>query len=55
MPKVGTKTFPYTAKGEAAAKVTAKKTGKKLVVKPAKKATGKKAAISQKKRLTGTL
>lgn len=30
MPKVGKKTFPYTAKGKAAAAVAAKKTGKKM-------------------------
>tara|TARA_R110000803_G_scaffold5107_7_gene16915 strand:- start:182 stop:286 length:105 start_codon:yes stop_codon:yes gene_type:complete len=33
MPKVGTKKFPYTAKGKAAAKAAAKKTGKKVVKK----------------------
>ena len=36
MPKVGTKKFPYTAKGKKAAKSYAKKTGKKI--KKAKKA-----------------
>ena len=30
MPTVGKKKFPYTAKGKAAAKKQAKKTGKKL-------------------------
>jgi hypothetical protein len=30
MPKVGKKTFPYTAKGKAMAKTVAKKTGKKM-------------------------
>lgn len=30
MPKVGKKKFPYTAKGKAAAKSYAKKTGKKM-------------------------
>jgi len=30
MPKVGTKKFAYTAKGNKAAKAYAKKTGKKL-------------------------
>lgn len=30
MPKVGKKKFPYTAKGTAAAKAYAKKTGKKM-------------------------
>jgi len=30
MPKVGKKKFPYTAKGKAAAKAEAKKTGKKM-------------------------
>lgn len=33
MPKVGKKLFPYTPKGEAAAKATAKKTGKKMFFK----------------------
>lgn len=36
MPKVGKKQFPYTAKGKAAAKSYAKKTGK-----PMKKAKGR--------------
>tara|TARA_R100000234_G_scaffold44223_1_gene26287 strand:- start:709 stop:822 length:114 start_codon:yes stop_codon:yes gene_type:complete len=31
MPKVGKKKFPYTAKGMAAAKKEAKKTGKKTI------------------------
>ena len=31
MPKVGTKKFAYTPKGEAAAKRYAKRTGKKMV------------------------
>lgn len=31
MPKVGKKSFPYTAKGKAAAKSYAKKTGKKMM------------------------
>lgn len=31
MPKVGTKKFAYTRKGEAAAKRYAKKSGKKMV------------------------
>lgn len=30
MPKVGKKEFPYTAKGKAAAKSAAKKSGKKM-------------------------
>ena len=30
MPKVGKKSFPYTAKGKAAAKAYAKKTGQKM-------------------------
>ena len=30
MPKVGKKEFPYTAKGKAAAKKYAKKTGEKM-------------------------
>ena len=42
MPQVGMKKFPYTAKGEMAAKMEAKKTGKKMVVKPTAKKTGKK-------------
>lgn len=33
MPKVGKKTFPYTAKGEDMAKAEAKKTGKKMTKK----------------------
>ncbi len=33
MPKVGKKHFPYTAKGKAAAKKFAKKTGKKVKAK----------------------
>jgi hypothetical protein len=33
MPKVNGKEFPYTAKGKMAAKMEAKKTGKKMVVK----------------------
>ena len=33
MPKVGGKKFAYTAKGKAAAKAYAKKTGKKAVTK----------------------
>jgi hypothetical protein len=37
MPKVNGKEFPYTAKGMAMAKMEAKKTGKKMVVKPKKK------------------
>jgi hypothetical protein len=31
MPKVGNKKFAYTAKGKSAAKMEAKKTGKKVV------------------------
>jgi hypothetical protein len=42
MPKVGMKEFPYTAKGAKMAKMEAKKTGKKMAVKPAKKKMGKK-------------
>ena len=30
MPKVGKKTFPYTAKGKMQAKAAAKKSGKKM-------------------------
>jgi len=37
MPKVGKKHFEYTPKGIAMAKIEAKKTGKKVVIKPAKK------------------
>jgi hypothetical protein len=33
MPNVDGKKFPYTAKGEKMAKMEAKKTGKKMVVK----------------------
>ena len=42
MPKVGKKEFPYTPKGEAMAKAEAKKTGKKMVVKPPIKKMSKK-------------
>ena len=42
MPKVGMKEFAYTAKGMKAAKMEAKKTGKKMVVKPKMKKMGKK-------------
>jgi hypothetical protein len=42
MPNVNGKEFPYSAKGMAMAKMEAKKTGKKMVVKPAKKKMGKK-------------
>ena len=42
MPKVGMKEFAYGPKGMAAAKMEAKKTGAKMVVKPAKKRMGKK-------------
>jgi hypothetical protein len=42
MPKVGKKEFAYTAKGMAMAKMEAKKTGKKMVVKKAAKKSGKK-------------
>jgi hypothetical protein len=37
MPKVGAKSFPYTAAGEKAAKSYAGKTGKKVESKPPKK------------------
>jgi hypothetical protein len=37
MPMVGMKSFPYTAKGKAAAKAAEKKTGKKMNKKPVKK------------------
>jgi hypothetical protein len=37
MPKVGMKEFAYTPKGMAMAKMEAKKTGKKMVVKKAAK------------------
>jgi len=33
MPKVGNKSFPYTAKGKMAAKAAAKKSGKKMTKK----------------------
>jgi hypothetical protein len=42
MPKVGMKEFSYGPKGMAMAKMEAKKTGKKMVVKPSKKKMGKK-------------
>ena len=42
MPMVNGKEFSYSAKGMKAAKMEAKKTGKKMVVKPAKKKMGKK-------------
>jgi hypothetical protein len=42
MPKVGMKEFAYTPKGMAMAKMEAKKTGKKMVVKKAAKKSGKK-------------
>ena len=42
MPQVGMKKFPYTPKGMAAAKMEAKKTGKKMAKKPAMKKMGKK-------------
>jgi len=42
MPKVGMKEFAYTPKGMAMAKMEAKKTGKKMVVKKAAKKMGKK-------------
>lgn len=41
MPKVGAKKFPYTKKGEAAAKAYATSTGKKMVVKKPKKTVKK--------------
>ncbi|QDP55160.1 MAG: hypothetical protein GOVbin7015_36 [Prokaryotic dsDNA virus sp.] len=40
MPKVGKKTFPYTAAGKKAAKKAAKKTGKKMVKKGGRKKMG---------------
>jgi len=42
MPKVGMKEFSYGTKGMAAAKMEAKKTGKKMVVKKQTKRMGKK-------------
>jgi hypothetical protein len=42
MPMVNGKEFAYTAKGMKAAKMEAKKTGKKMAVKPAMKKMGKK-------------
>jgi hypothetical protein len=42
MPKVGMKEFAYTPKGMAMAKMEAKKTGKKMVVKKSAKKMGKK-------------
>jgi len=46
MPKVGMKEFAYTAKGMKAAKMEAKKTGKKMVVKKtAKKSMNRKRGM----------
>ncbi len=46
MPKVGMKEFAYTAKGMKAAKMEAKKTGKKMVVKKtAKKSMNRKKGM----------
>jgi hypothetical protein len=42
MPKVGMKEFSYGPKGMKAAKMEAKKTGKKMVVKSGMKKMGKK-------------
>jgi hypothetical protein len=42
MPQVGMKKYPYTAKGEKAAKMDAMKTGKKMVAKKVMKKMGKK-------------
>ena len=42
MPKVGMKEFAYTPKGMAMAKMEAKKTGKKMVVKKTAKKAKKK-------------
>ena len=42
MPMVGNKKFPYNAKGEAMAKMEAKKSGKKMVMKKGMKKMGKK-------------
>ena len=42
MPKVGMKEFSYGPKDIKAAKIEAKKTGKKMVVKPGMKKMGKK-------------
>jgi hypothetical protein len=43
MPKVGMKEFSYGPKGMKAAKMEAKKTGKKMVVKPSMKKMGKRS------------
>ena len=50
MPKVGSKEFPYTKEGYAAAKAEAAKSGKKMVVpkKGAKKKMAAKKAASKK-------
>jgi hypothetical protein len=45
MPKVGMKEFSYSAKGMKAAKMEAKKTGKKMVVKKAKKTMNRKKGM----------
>jgi len=42
MPMVNGKEFAYDKKGKMAAKMEAKKTGKKIIMKPAKKKMGKK-------------
>ena len=42
MPKVGMKEFSYGPKGIAAAKMEAKKTGKKMVIKSSTKKISKK-------------
>jgi hypothetical protein len=42
MPKVGMKEYAYTPKGMAMAKMEAKKTGKKMVVRKPVKKTAKK-------------
>jgi hypothetical protein len=45
MPKVGMKEFSYSAKGMKAAKMEAKKTGKKMIVKKAKKTINRKKGM----------
>jgi hypothetical protein len=47
MPKVGKMTFPYTAKGKAAAKKAAYKTGEKMEMKTGKTRMAKKTGMKK--------
>ena len=49
MPKVGKKTFPYTAAGQEAATTYAGRTGKKMTPKKAKPTSVKKPMPKKKK------